>query len=124
MESTRTVAWKVVSCEYLPLIITGLPGGAVVRNSPANAGDVGSMPEWGKISWRRKRQPTPVFLPGKSHGQRSLAGYSSWRHKELDMTEHVHVHTHVYTQTHKAPEQSLECGVMQISALIIIENTQ
>ena len=31
-----------------------------------------------KIPWRRKQQPTPVFLPGKSHGQRSLAGYSSW----------------------------------------------
>ena len=33
-----------------------------------------------------KWQPIPVFLPGKSHGQRSLAGYSSWGHKELDMT--------------------------------------
>ena len=32
-------------------------------------------------------QPTPVFLPGKSHGQRSLAGYSMWGHKESDMTE-------------------------------------
>ena len=40
-----------------------------------------------KITWRRKRQPNPVFLPGESHGQRSLAGYSSWDHKELDMTE-------------------------------------
>ena len=35
----------------------------------------------GKIPWRRKWQPTPVFLSGKSHGQRSLAGYSSWIHK-------------------------------------------
>ena len=33
----------------------------------------------GKILWRRKWQPTPVFLPGESHGQRSLVGYSSWR---------------------------------------------
>ena len=32
-------------------------------------------------------QPTPVFLPGESHGQRSLAGYSSWGHKELDTAE-------------------------------------
>ena len=39
-----------------------------------------------KISWRRKWQPTPVFLPGKSHGQRSLAGYSP-RVTMLDMTE-------------------------------------
>jgi len=40
----------------------------------------------GKIPWRRKWQPTPVFLPGKSHGQRSLAGYSPWGCKELDTT--------------------------------------
>ena len=37
--------------------------------------------------WRRKWQPTPVLLPGKSHGQRSLAGYSPWGHKESDTTE-------------------------------------
>ena len=37
--------------------------------------------------WRRKWQPTPVFLPRESHGQRSLAGYSPWGHKELDMTK-------------------------------------
>ena len=36
----------------------------------------------GKIPWRRKWQPTPVFLPGKSHGQQSLAGYSPWGRKE------------------------------------------
>ena len=41
----------------------------------------------GKITWRRERLPTPVFLPGESHGQRSLAGYSPWDHKESGMTE-------------------------------------
>ena len=41
-------------------------------------------------SWRRKRQPTPVFLPGKSHEERSLVGYSPWGCKELDITEHAH----------------------------------
>jgi len=46
-----------------------------------------------KISWREKWQPTPVFLPGESHGQRNLAGYSPWSHKELEMTEHTHAHT-------------------------------
>ena len=40
-----------------------------------------------KISWRRAWQPTSVFLPGETHGQRSLAGYSTWGHKELDTTE-------------------------------------
>ena len=38
---------------------------------------------------RRKWQPSPVFLPGKSHGQRSLVGYSLWDHKESDTTEQV-----------------------------------
>ena len=50
-----------------------------------------------KIPWSRKWQPAPVFLPGKFHGWRSLAGYSPWGCKELDTTEHTH------TQTHKAP---------------------
>ena len=42
------------------------------------------------ISWRRKRQPTPVFLPGKSPGRGSLAGYSPWGRKESDTTERLH----------------------------------
>ena len=44
----------------------------------------------GKIPWRRKWQPTPVLLPGKSHGRRSLVGYSLWGRKESDMTERLH----------------------------------
>ena len=39
------------------------------------------------VFWRRKWQPTPVLLPGKSHGDRSLVGYSPWGRKESDMTE-------------------------------------
>ena len=42
--------------------------------------------------WRRQWHPTPVLLPGKSHGQRSLVGCSPWGHKELDMTERLHFH--------------------------------
>ena len=48
-----------------------------------------------KIPWRRKWQPTPVFLLGESHGQRSLVGYSPWGHKESDTTEQLN-HTHWY----------------------------
>ena len=69
---------------------TRLPGGSVVKTLPANAGDVGDggFDPWvGKIPWRRKLQPTPVFLPGKLHGQKSLVGYSLWGCKELDTTE-------------------------------------
>ena len=40
-------------------------------------------------TWRREWQSTPVFLPGESHGQRSLVGYSPWDYKELDMTEQL-----------------------------------
>ena len=52
-----------------------------------DAGDMGSIPGVRKIPWRRAWQPIPVFLPGEFHEQRSLAGYSSWGHKESDMTE-------------------------------------
>ena len=61
------------------------------------------------MHWRRKWQPTPVFLPGESHGQRSLVGCSPWGCTELDTTEatwqqaythtHTHLHTHVHTHT-------------------------
>ena len=57
----------------------------MVANLPASAGD--RFNPWvGKIHGRRKWQPTPVFLPGKFHGQGSLVGYSPWGCKELDIT--------------------------------------
>jgi len=59
----------------------GFPGGSVVKNLPAHEGEVDSITV-GKIPWRRKWQATPVFLPGKFHGQRSLTGYSSCGLKE------------------------------------------
>ena len=49
----------------------------------------GFHPWFKKIPWRRELQLTPVFLPGEFHGQRSLAGYSSWGHKESDMIERL-----------------------------------
>ena len=45
----------------------------------------------GKIPWRSRWQPTPVFLPGESHGRRSLEDYSPWGRKEEDKTEHAHI---------------------------------
>ena len=59
------------------MVKLGFPGGSVVENPPANAGDVGSIPGQ-EDPLEKEMQPTPVFLPGKSHGQRSLAGYSPW----------------------------------------------
>ena len=56
-------------------------GSSVVKNPPANAGDVSSTPGSGRPPWKRKWQPRPVFLPGKSHGQRILASYRPWGSK-------------------------------------------
>ena len=69
----------------------------VVKNRPANLGDSKrhKFDTWvRKIPWRRAWQPTPEFLPGESHGQRHLVGYSQWGRKGLDMdmtevTEHA-----------------------------------
>ena len=66
--------------------MTDLPGSSVGKESACNAGDPSSI--WiGKIPWRREWLPTPVFWPGEFYGQRSLAGYSPWGHKESDMTK-------------------------------------
>ena len=50
---------------------------------------LGFNPWVGKIPWRRKWRPTPIFLPGKFHGQRTLTGYSPYSHKESDMSDHA-----------------------------------
>ena len=63
------------------------PGGSEVKNLPAMQDTWVQSLVWEKIPWRRKWWPTPVFLPGESHGQRSLAGYSPWGCKESDTTE-------------------------------------
>ena len=69
-----------------------MEGGSVTKEYAYNARDClqHRRPEFDpwvrKIPWRREQQPTPVFLPGKSHGQRSLKGYSSWSHKSPCLT--------------------------------------
>ena len=67
-----------------------LNSGSKGKESACNAGDLGLILGW-EIFWRREWQPTPVFLPGESHGQRSLADYSSWGCKESDTTEELTV---------------------------------
>ena len=56
----------------------GFPSGSDGKELVCNAGDLGLIPALGRFPWRRERLPTPVSLPGESHGQRSLAGYSPW----------------------------------------------
>ena len=73
------------------MYLLGLSGGSVVKNPPANAGDVGPILGLGRSSgegW----QPTLVFLPGKFHRQRSLAGYIPGACKELATAEHTKKH--------------------------------
>ena len=69
----------------------------MVKNPPANTGN----PRVGKIPRRRKWQSTPVFLPGKSHGQKNLAGYNSWGCKELDTTDKLHRHANLLASAWK-----------------------
>ena len=59
------------------------------KNLLANAGDSGSIPGLGRFPGGGNGQSIPVLLLGKSHGQRSLVGYSPWGSKELDMTERL-----------------------------------
>ena len=54
----------------------------------------------GKIPWSRKWQPTQAFLPGKFHGQSSLAGYSPCGRNELDTVEHAGTHAYLIYSTH------------------------
>ena len=101
----RTLEWVAISfsrgssqfrdliqVSFISCIAGGLftaedfPGGSDGKASACNEEDPGLIP------WRRKWHSTPVFLPGKPHGQRSLVGYSPWCHKESDTTERLHFH--------------------------------
>ena len=65
-----TSMWDVCNCA-----VAGFPGNSEVKASVCNAGDLGLIPGSGRFPWRRKWQPTPVFLPSESHGWRKLVGY-------------------------------------------------
>ena len=67
----------------------GLPRWPSGKESACQCRGHGLDPWLGKISWRRKWQHIPVFLPGKSHGRRSLVDYSPWGRKEVDMSGHA-----------------------------------
>ena len=76
---------------YKPVsLMKGPQVAPVVKKLPANAGDIrdgGFNPCVEKILWRRKWQPTPVFLPGESHEQSNLVGYGPRGHKKSDKTQ-------------------------------------
>ena len=73
----------------------------VAKNPPANAEvarDSGSIPELGRSPGGGNGKSL-IFLPRKFHGQRSLADYSSWGHKESDTTDELSVRTHTHTDS-------------------------
>ena len=79
--------------------ISGLPEWLSGKESAWNSRDVSSIPELPEIPWRRKWQLTAVFLPGKFHGQRSLAGYSPRGGKRVRhdlVTKQQHTQTQIY----------------------------
>ena len=97
----------------------GWPGRVAARLSRP-----GLAPDY-LTSWRRKWQPTQVFLPGEFRGQRKLAGYSPWGCKELDTTERLtHTHAHTHTHTHilpAGPVQPSSCTPgPQAQALLVV----
>ena len=84
----------VISSDILllryPMVTYSLPGGTSGKEPACQCRRHkrhGFDPWVGKIPWRRKWQPTPVFFPGESCGQRNLAGYSAYGHTESDTTE-------------------------------------
>ena len=73
-----------------------------------------------KSPWCRKWQPTPEFLPGKFHGQRSLEGYSPWVRQESDMTEWLSMHAQycteysIFISSPECPEANVKAAVIQL----------
>ena len=91
-----TSVQKRIFCCPIPLL--GFPSGSDGKEFACQCRRPGFDPQVGKIPWRREWQPTPVFLPGEFHGQRTLEGYNPWGHKESDTTEQpTHTHTHTHT---------------------------
>ena len=101
--------------------VGGFPDGANGKESTCRCRRFGFDPCVGTMPWRRKWQPTPVFLPGESHGQRSLAGCSPWGHKETQLTAqmcaHTHAHTHTRTHTESVSSGFESAGKPHISQL-------
>ena len=91
--------------------LTALPWWLSSKESACQCWRCGFNSWFGKIPWRRKWHPTPVFLPRKSHGQRSLAGCSPWGRKESDRTEHT-----------KAQTGTLLCPRMPLKAHTVLMN--
>ena len=77
------------------LFLLGLPRWLSGKGSTCQCRKHRFNPWVRRIPWRREWLSTPLFLPGESHGQRTLVGYSPWSHKESDTAERTSTHTHI-----------------------------
>ena len=112
---------KAVLREFIALLkcvyLKGLPRWCCGKESACQCRRLGFDPWVRKIPWRRNWQPTPVFLPGKSHGQRSLQSYSPRGLKKSDTTEHTHTHTHIYIFIRKEKRSKINNLSFHVSIL-------
>ena len=111
-------------------VVSKFPGGTRGKGPIGLCRRCGFNPWIGKIPWRRKWQPIPVFLPGEPHGQRSLAGSSPWDHKESDATgvnqqstEHKHPIT-PHTDQHLVSIRSFDLATFktQMFSCFVVAN--
>ena len=116
--------------QYRKLVLTGIPRWQRMHLPGQETQEMQVDPSVGKIPWRRKWQPTPVFLPGESHGWRSLLGFSPWYCKKSDPTEHIvptikmHIYIykmHMYNITAIKTETAL-CGKIQKKKKTVFNN--
>ena len=108
-QKTRDSSWKysmnktITGNKWgLPMMHVGFPYGSVVKNLPANAGDVGLIPGSGRSLGEYMATHSSI-LPGKSHGERSLVGYSPWGCKRLNMNEWLSMHACHSTDVFQVP---------------------
>ena len=95
------ICWPLPLSELSPLFILSFPGGSDNKPSACNVGDLGSIPWWGRFPGEGNGNQ---FLPGESHGQRSLVGYRPRGRTESDMTEWLHFHFLFFMLESPAPE--------------------
>ena len=95
------ICWPLALSELSPLFILSFPGGSDNKPSACNVGDLGSIPWWGRFPGEGNGNQ---FLPGESHGQRSLVGYRPRGRTESDMTEWLHFHFLFFMLESPAPE--------------------
>ena len=109
----------ILQAGILEWVAMPFSGGSDGKASGCNAGNLGLIPGSGRspgdLPSRRKWQPTPAFLPEKSHDQRSLIGYSPWDRKESDTTKKLHFHFHfplgkLPNTGNKPASPELRCG--------------